>query len=195
MKNIRNTFAAVAVSLGLLTACNSDNSAEHKADSLSPATPDSGMNTATGGDSSSATKDAAFLQEAYTGGMKEIAVSEQAKSKAQSKEAKSLADMMIAAHTDMNNKIKALAAQKNVTLPAQLPQSDMDMINKNTKTGKDFDKDFAATMVDDHQKTIAKFEQEVANGMDADAKALASAALPDLKKHLEHSLALQEKVK
>jgi putative membrane protein len=139
--------------------------------------------------------DADFLNEAYYGGMKEVEKGKIAQQKGSAKEIKDLGNMMVTDHTAMGEKVKALASKKNVSLPDSLKAEDMDDIRNNKKTGKDFDKDYASDMVDDHEKDIKKFEDAANNSKDADVKALANEALPKLRHHLEMSKAAKDKVK
>ncbi len=183
-----------------MTACNSgtENTSTGSGDSLSVTADKTGTNQTDTASMTSAvdSQDATFLQEAYAGGLKEVAASEQAKEKSSMKETKDVADMMISAHTEMNNQIKGIATAKKVTVPATLPQADAEQLNSSSaKTGKEFDKAYATALVDDHKKTIALFEKEVKEGKDADVKNLAQMALPDLKKHLEHAEQLVKKTK
>lgn len=55
--------------------------------------------------------------------------------------------------------------------------------------GAAFDKQFKAMMVEDHQKDIAKYEQQ-AKSQDAQTAALAQKTLPVLRKHLDAAKAL-----
>lgn len=138
--------------------------------------------------------DADFLSFAAYSGMKEIEEGKMAQQKGQSADIKNLGKMMVEDHTAMGEKVKALAAKKNVQLKTALDEEDMDDIRNNKKTGKDFDRDYASEMVDDHEKAIREFE-EAANSNDPEIKALATEALPKLRHHLEMSKAAKDKVK
>jgi predicted outer membrane protein len=72
----------------------------------------------------------------------------------------------------------ALAEKKGVALSKNEPKID-------TINGTDFDKEYLAIMVKDHEKNIAAFEEEAKDGEDADVKAWAEKTLPTLKEHLK----------
>ncbi len=52
-------------------------------------------------------------------------------------------------------------------------------------TGKQLDKDYMDSMVEDHQKDVQEFTDQSQNAKDPDVKQWASKTLPILQKHLE----------
>ena len=56
-------------------------------------------------------------------------------------------------------------------------------------SGRDFDKEFARVMVEDHQKDIAEFKKEADGGHGA-VQQLAAQTLPTLEKHLQMAKSL-----
>lgn len=139
--------------------------------------------------------DAEFISEAYYDGMKEIEAGKLAQQKGQSKEVKDLAAMMVKDHTEMGEKLKALALSKNIALKDSLSMEDMDEIRNTKKTGKDFDRWYAAEMVDDHEDAVEDFEEASKKAKDPEIKTLATEGLPKLQHHLEMSKTTRDKVK
>lgn len=130
--------------------------------------------------------DREFLMDAAKGGMKEIAASEAAQKKATTTQAKEVAEMMVKDHTAMHEQVKALALKKNLTLPTSLDDDAMEDMNKlNELSGAGFDKAYLDQMVKDHKQTIENFEKASKDAKDTAVKALATAALPKLRHHLE----------
>lgn len=172
---------------------------EHDRGSRSTDNPDPGnINSVENGETNNNNvdnADASFLSDAAYGGMKEVEAGNVAKQKGSSQDVKNLANMMVTDHTAMNEKVKALAAKKNIQLPEGLCTEDMDMIRNNKKTGAAFDKEYADMMVQDHEDAIRKFENAATNAKDPEIKALANEALPKLRHHLEISKQTKEKVK
>ena len=83
--------------------------------------------------------------------------------KGQSEAVKSLSQRLIDDHRKGNRELEALAKRKGVTLPpddARMGYS-MPLASKN---GADFDREFARTAVEDHDKDIAAFEKEANSG-------------------------------
>jgi putative membrane protein len=129
--------------------------------------------------------DADFTVNAASGGMMEVQLGELAGRKASAQDVKDFGAMMVKDHTMGNDKLKAIAASKNLTLPdslsADMQKEASDLENKN---GADFDKAYIGMMVDDHKKDIKEFEDESKNGSDADIRGFADSSLHMLHKHL-----------
>lgn len=193
MKKITAMLMAFSFAV-LLWSCKGNNNGEPTADNNNPGNTDT-VGTGSTNHNNVDNDDAQFLSEAAYGGMKEVAGGKVAQQKGQSKDIKDLGSMMVTDHTAMNEKLKALAAKKNVQLPDSLSKDDAEKLNMKNKTGADFDKAYANDMVDDHEKDIRKFEDAAQNAKDPDIKALANEALPKLRHHLEMAKAAKAKVK
>lgn len=140
--------------------------------------------------------DAEFAVEAADGGLLEVELGSLALTKASSNEVKKFAQMMVDEHTKANNELKALAQQKNITLPTVMSnehQKKYDDLNK--KSGADFDKDYIDLMVRDHKDDIDEFEDQAKDGEDAELKSWASGKVPTLRHHLQEAERIQEIVK
>jgi putative membrane protein len=144
------------------------------------------MTKAPGDNATVSAKDAVFLKEAAAGGMKEIAMGENAEKNGQSDEVKNFGRQLVSDHTALNKQIMAAAKKKGITLPKATSPS----LNK----GSTFDKDFLHMAVEAHNNDIKAFQGEAKNGEDAEVKALAEKALPTLKHHLMMAKAAQQKV-
>ena len=132
--------------------------------------------------------DAAFVVNTANAGMTEVQLGQLAEQKGMAKDVKDFGAMMEKDHTAAGDKLKALAASKNITLPAAIsPESQTEMEDLQKKEGKDFDKAYIDKMVDGHKKVISMFENEVKNGSDADIKAFADATLHTLRGHLQEA--------
>ncbi|HMJ08125.1 MAG TPA: DUF4142 domain-containing protein [Pyrinomonadaceae bacterium] len=137
-----------------------------------------------------------FMNEAAIGGMSEVELGKIAAAKATNADIKKFGQMMVDDHSKANAELKALAAKKGKTLPAEPDSSHRSVIDSmKAKTGADFDEDYVDAMVDDHEDDVAAFEKEAQNGTDADVKAFAAKTLPTLKKHLDAIKAIQAKMK
>jgi len=154
------------------------------------------MNTDTGMNMNN-NNNADFLTEAAGGGMMEVQLGQLAKTHAASKAVKDFGAMMVRDHSNANAQLKSVAAKKNVTLPAALPDKLQKHVTDLTaKNGEEFDKDYISMMVDDHQDDIKLFEKCAKNDKeDADVKAFAAKTLPTLYKHLDAAKAIKDKQK
>jgi putative membrane protein len=134
-------------------------------------------------------QDNKFLQDAAKGGMMEVHMGQLGLERGASPAVKALSQHLVNDHSAANKELAALAKQKGVSLPgddAQMAAS----LPFATKNGDDFDKAFARTAVEDHQKDIAEFEKEARSGNDPDLKNWASKTLPTLRAHLAEAQAL-----
>ena len=190
--SIKLVFVSMVSGL-LMISCNADE-ADKTTENKNPGNVDS-ANTGQTNNNNVDNADADFLSFAAYSGMKEIEEGKVAQQKGQSGEVKNLGKMMVDEHTAMGEKVKALAAKKNVQLQTSLSAEDMNAIVNNKKTGKAFDRDYTSEMVEDHENAVDRFENASKNAKDPEVKALATDALPKLKHHLEMSKAAKDKVK
>ena len=104
--------------------------------------------------------------------------------------------MMVDQHTQANNELKALAQQKNITLPTVMgDEYQRKYDNLKDKTGAEFDKEYMDLMVKDHKEDIDEFEDMAEEGKDPEIKAWASSKVPTLRQHLQEAERVQELVK
>jgi len=130
--------------------------------------------------------DAEFVVDAADDGMLEVQLAELARTKSSSAVIKEMAVLLIADHSLANDELKALAIQKNITLPTGMGEKNQKTYNDmNQKTGADFDNAYADLMVDDHQHDIKEFKKAADDCKDADIKAWAAGKVPALEHHLE----------
>lgn len=184
----------VAVFLALGAACsNQPNKGTANSEPIvktEPAKPasDKGDAVVTGGD-------LAFMNDAAPGGMAEVELGKLAAQKAQNAEVKTFAQKMVEDHSKAGDELKQLAAQKKVTLPADVLPTHKESMDKLSKlSGSDFDKEYVRAMVAAHEKDVAAFENVSKTAVDADVKTFAAKTLPTLKTHLETIKVLAEKM-
>lgn len=141
-------------------------------------------------------KDAQFLVNAAEIDLEEIQLGQLAQQNGTTTHVKDLGKMMVVAHTKSLNDLTALANSKMITIPTSLTEDAQDAYQKlSEKSGNDFDKAYSDMMVSEHKDAIAAFEKASTDGYDADIKNWATVSLPDLRKHLDHSIACQDKCK
>ncbi|MBC8166439.1 MAG: DUF4142 domain-containing protein [Bryobacteraceae bacterium] len=129
--------------------------------------------------------DSDFMMKAAMGGMMEMQLAQAAQQKASSQEVKDLARKIEQDHKQASDKLKAIAAERHVDLPATMgPEHEKMMAKVTGLTGEEFDRAYTKLMVADHKKDIREFEKAVNRSMDSDLKNFASATLPSLKEHL-----------
>jgi putative membrane protein len=129
-----------------------------------------------------------FAVNTANAGMTEIQAGQMAQQKGMAQDVKDYGAMMVKDHTAAADKLKMIAASKNLTLPATLSsdkQKDLDDLTQ--KQGKDFDKAYIDMMISDHKKVISAFEDESKNGSDADIRGFADSTLHVLRHHLDEA--------
>jgi putative membrane protein len=140
--------------------------------------------------------DADFAVEAADLGLMEVQLSTTALTKASNPQVKQFAQMMVDDHTKANNELKALAQQKNITLPTVVGNENARKLeNFNDKTGVDFDKEYMDQMVKDHKEAIDEFEDAAEDGNDPEIKSWASSKITALRHHLQEAERIQQTVK
>jgi putative membrane protein len=130
--------------------------------------------------------DASFMKSAAEGGISEVELGQLAQQKASNPAVKDFGAMMVKDHTAANDKLKALAASEQVSLPDS--PSLMQKASKtklNMLSGDSFDKSYVKGMIDDHKDDIKEFQKEISEGKDPQVRAFASATLPTLQLHLQ----------
>ncbi len=133
-----------------------------------------------------ASPDSSFYKQAAEAGIAEVDAGNLATQKATDAKVKEFGAMMVKDHTAANDKLKALAATKSVTLPKRASVGQMATQTKlKALSGETFDKSYIKGQVKAHQDTIALLEKEVASGQDAGAKAFAQSTLPTVQAHLK----------
>jgi putative membrane protein len=136
--------------------------------------------------SEAANADHAFIMDAAMGGMAEVEIGQLAGGKAQSEAVKQFAQRMVTDHGKVNDELKTLAQNKNISLP-----TDSGAKHKATKdrlaklSGAAFDKAYMQEMLTDHRKDVSEFQKESRTGKDPDVKAWATKTLPTLEEHLQ----------
>ena len=130
--------------------------------------------------------DASFYKNAAEGGIAEVEAGQLAQEKGNSQPVKDFGAMMVKDHSAANEKLKALASSKDITLPSSPSVGQMASKTKlNVLSGDTFDKSYVKGQISAHRQTIALFRKEISSGQDADAKAFATATLPTVRSHLK----------
>jgi putative membrane protein len=101
--------------------------------------------------------------------------------------------MMVKDHTAINDDMKALAAQKGVTLPDSLDAKHQAMVDKMTAlTGAEFDAAYIKGMIKDHKMDAKEFKAESAATKDADVKSFVDKSILVVEAHLQHITAMKK---
>lgn len=137
-----------------------------------------------GKSSSLGTKDKTFMKKAAKGGTLEVALGKLAEQNAQNEDVKSFGKRMVTDHGKANDELKSIASQKGVQLPTKEP---------NVKWTSD--KAYIDTMVKDHEKDLAEFQEEAKTGSDPDVKKFAEDTAKMIQEHLDLAKETEGKLK
>lgn len=136
-----------------------------------------------------------FVPKAAASDMFEVQAAKIAQKRSSSADIKKFAGEMVAAHTKSTAGLKKAIADSGQTLapPAALPsdlQGKLDDLNK--ADAKDFDKEYAETMVDAHQNALDLMQRYAQDGDAPAIKAFAADTAPVVQQHLDMAKGLQD---
>jgi putative membrane protein len=132
----------------------------------------------------------AFFTEAVQGDLAEIQVGQLAQRNGASPAVKQFGERLVNDHTANLAQAKLVAHSLGLSVPSAPNDQQKAMYARlRTLSGDDFDREFAAHMVQDHSKDIAKFREEAARHTPAGE--FARLSLPKLEQHLQIARSLQ----
>jgi putative membrane protein len=131
--------------------------------------------------------DQSFVSEAMQGNMAEIQLAQLAQQKSQSNDVKQFAQKMAADHSQMNQKWFGPEAKNlGVSEPKGPAKKDKKLIEKlQGLNGDEFDKQYIAAMLKDHQDDLKKFKEEADAAQDPTLKQVATQGASVISQHLQ----------
>ena len=128
--------------------------------------------------------------------MLEIATSKVAQTKSTNADVKAYATMLIRDHTATSAKLKTMASNANMMVPAALDSGHQMLLDNisNAAAGKGFDDKYLDTVIDAHEAAIGKFEAYARDGADPALKQFAADTLPTLRAHFNRGKAIRDAV-
>jgi putative membrane protein len=140
-------------------------------------------------------KDQAFVTKASAAGLAEVNAGMLAAKNGHDAMVRKFGQHMVDDHTkankeliDLASKLKLKVAEKEDAKHAKLGEKLAGL------SGADFDRDYAASQVKDHEEAVSLFEKQSKGGSDAELKEWAGKTLPTLRHHLKMAKELKEKV-
>jgi len=134
-----------------------------------------------------------FILAAAQGGMTEVKLGELAARNGTRDDVKECGRMMVKDHTRINDDLRALAAEKGVTLPDTVDakhQEELDKMAALTPAG--FDDAYIAAMIKGHKTVAREFKAEAAATQDPDIKSFLEKSIPVVEEHLKHVTAMNK---
>ena len=192
---MKKILGSLVVFYFILLACNDTDDTTEATTTASETATDATSSTA-----SSTTgvvtdeKSTTLLTKATNSGLAEVQLAKLAQQKSTIDAVKNFAAMLERDHTAVNEQVKNLAAQRNVSIPSAPSDDKQKMYSDMEKmTGKAFDKEYISMMVKAHNDGISLFEDTRTNATDIDVKNFADKTLPTLKMHLDSAKAIQKR--
>ncbi len=175
MKRIAILAVAAVTTFGI--GCNTDRRA-NTADN--PA-----VGTAGRMDVSRADRD--FVGDLTITNMAEIELGRMAAERAANAEVKRFGQTMVDDHTAAGNKLKPIATEHSIPMPADLDDKHRDLRERLSKLqGAEFDREYMKAMVDGHEDVLAKLESRIDKERLAEYKAKYRTVTPAAKRRRRH---------
>lgn len=139
--------------------------------------------------------DADFMVEAYSYNLMITRYSELAAQKATTPALQDFATRSLQFHSNLNNEIEAMAAEKTIALPAEVGENVREyIIDLQEKEGEEFDEAYAEVLEEIQDKMIREYEEAAEDASDMNLRNWASSTLPNLKAHELTTEELEEQV-
>jgi predicted outer membrane protein len=114
-----------------------------------------------------AEQDQEFAQKAAEGGLMEVQLGQLAQQQAKDQQVVQFGQRMVQDHGQANEKLMAIAEQKAIQLPQELSGDAQQKYEEMQQlSGAEFDEAYMDEMVEDHEKDIELFKQQVESGED-----------------------------
>jgi putative membrane protein len=130
-------------------------------------------------------QDRRFLQEMSEGNRAEVQLGRMAEQKASNPRVKEFGQRMANDHSKLQNQLSDFASARKVVLPSSTTTEQQNMVTQlSGLSGEQFDRQYMQTMMQEHQKDIAKVQQLMASTQDPAMEDLARRMLPFLENHV-----------
>ncbi|HSO42919.1 MAG TPA: DUF4142 domain-containing protein [Rhodospirillales bacterium] len=133
-----------------------------------------------------------FIEKAVRGNVAEVKLGELAEKQAKSGQVKTLGQTLQADHAKARDKSAALAKELGVKVAMEPMEDAKETYDELAKlSGADFDKAFVEAAVEDHEKDIELYSEQLEEGDNPKVVEYAKETLPVLKKHLDAARKLE----
>jgi putative membrane protein len=128
-----------------------------------------------------------FVSKAMESDLAEVQLGQLAQQKSQSNDVKQFAQKMVSEHGQMNdNWFKPVAQQLGISVPKEPSKKDKKEMEKlQGLSGQDFDRQYIAIMVKDHQRDLKKFKDEAKVAQNPNVRQVATEGAKVISQHLE----------
>lgn len=139
--------------------------------------------------------DAEFMVEAYSYNLMITRYSELAAQKATTPALQDFATRAVQFHSNLNDEIEAMAAEKVIALPTGVGENVQEkLVDLQEKEGQEFDEAYTEVLDNIQDKMIDEYEEAAEDASDMNLRNWASSTLPNLKAHELTTEELEEQV-
>lgn len=134
-----------------------------------------------------------FMTQVAIGNKAEIMAGQLAATKSTNAGVQAFGQMMVTEHGQAQTDLQTLAASLGRTLPDTVDAEHQALMTRlNSLSGEAFDTVYINSQVNDHQKTVAVFQDEISNGDNSSVKSYANQYLPHIQMHLQKADSLSK---
>jgi|SRR5579884_153386 len=138
-------------------------------------------------------RDKIFLTKVMASSQAEIKYSRLAEKNSNSLRVKAFATRQIVQHEKFNEQLEGIARRLDVKVPQELERDQLAVIDSLSKlSGAEFDRSYLNRIIEDREKGLKAFQEEVDKGSSEELKKLCSEALPHMERDLKRARRLAE---
>lgn len=139
--------------------------------------------------------DVEFILDANSANITQIAMGHAADSNGANPGVHSLANKIVSSHVKADEALQLIASRKHVDLPRRTDVDDHGELADlhSRRPGGDFDSQYVANVIEDHDRMIAMYEEARAESTDPDIRWYADTMLPALRENRDQAQALIDK--
>ena len=135
-----------------------------------------------------------FLRQASKGGHLEVSLAELAAGRSENPVIQDVAIKLLEDHRRANERVKAFAERRQLTLPTELGKHQLDVDRLAQLSGPDFGKAYLKEMIEHHEQAVATFQRQAEEGADPHIRAWAAELVTTLRGHLQMIQGAAEKL-
>jgi putative membrane protein len=140
-------------------------------------------------------QDTKFILEAASSNLLEIRLGQLAQTKATNPAVKQFGQQMVTDHNNLENQLTTSISKNGTQFQPGMTKEDQQEADRLGKiSGAEFDRSYMTSMIQHHQKDIAKFQNEGQSVRSAEARQIVATSLPILQQHLNMAIQVGNQV-
>jgi putative membrane protein len=140
-------------------------------------------------------QDTRFIFDAASSNLMEIRLGQLAQTKATNAAVKQFGQQMVTDHNNLENQLTTSISKGGTQFQPGMTKEDQQEVDRLGKiSGAEFDRSYMTSMIQHHQKDIAKFQNEGQSVRSAEARQIVASSLPVLQQHLNMAIQVGNQV-